>query len=78
MLKRIILKAIRLYQVSLSPDQGWFKAYYPHGFCRFYPHCSEYGYQAIDKHGILKGGIKTSWRILRCNPLSKGGHDPIK
>jgi uncharacterized protein len=78
MLKNSLLKVIRLYQKTLSPDTGWFKVYYPHGFCRFHPHCSEYSYQAIDKHGILKGGIKAIWRIMRCNPLSKGGHDPIK
>lgn len=78
MFKKIFLKAIRLYQRTLSPDQGWFKAYYPHGFCRFHPHCSEYSYQAIDKYGILKGSIKAFWRILRCNPFSKGGHDPLK
>jgi len=78
MLKTIFLKTIRLYQKTLSPDSGWFKIYYPYGYCRFYPHCSEYGYQAIDKYGILKGSAKTTWRILRCNPLAKGGHDPIK
>jgi len=78
MFKRLILKTIRLYQKTLSPDQGWFKVYFPHGFCRFHPHCSEYGHQAIDKYGVLKGGAKTIWRIARCNPLSEGGHDPIK
>jgi uncharacterized protein len=78
MFKKILLKTVRLYQKTLSPDTGWFKIYHPHGFCRYYPNCSEYSYQAIDKHGSLKGLIKTSWRIMRCNPLSKGGHDPIK
>ena len=78
MLKIIFLKIIRLYQKSLSPDQGWFKYYYPHGFCRFHPHCSEYGYQAVEKYGVLKGLIKTISRILRCNPLSNGGYDPLK
>ncbi len=78
MLKNILLKIIRLYQKTLSPDSGWFKTYYPYGFCRFHPHCSEYGYQAIAKHGVIKGLAKTTWRILRCNPLSSGGHDPVK
>lgn len=78
MLKTIFLKIIRLYQKTLSPDQGWFKIYWPHGFCRFHPHCSEYSYQAIIKHGILKGSFKASWRIIRCNPFSNGGYDPIK
>lgn len=78
MFKKIALLTIRLYQKTLSPDSGWFKVYFPHGYCRFYPNCSEYGYRAIDKYGILKGGLKTLWRILRCHPLSSGGHDPIK
>ncbi|MFA6307541.1 MAG: membrane protein insertion efficiency factor YidD [Patescibacteria group bacterium] len=78
MLKTLVLKTIRLYQKTLSPDQGWFRIYFPHGFCRFHPHCSEYGYQAIHKYGVLKGGAKTTWRVVRCNPLSKGGYDPIK
>jgi uncharacterized protein len=46
--------------------------------CRFYPTCSEYGIEAISKYGILKGGILTTWRILRCNPFSKGGYDPVR
>lgn len=46
--------------------------------CRFDPYCSEYMYQAIDKHGILKGGLRGVWRIFRCNPFSKGGYDPVK
>lgn len=76
-MKKIFLKIIRLYQATLSPDTGWFKIYYPNGFCRFHPHCSEYGYQAIDKYGVIKGGAKTAWRVVRCNPLSSGGHDPV-
>ncbi|MBU1202611.1 membrane protein insertion efficiency factor YidD [Patescibacteria group bacterium] len=77
-MKKLVLKLIRLYQKTLSPDTGWFKVFYPHGYCRFYPHCSEYGYQAIDKYGLLKGGSKAVWRVIRCNPLSSGGHDPVK
>jgi putative membrane protein insertion efficiency factor len=46
--------------------------------CRFYPTCSEYSIQALEKHGVIKGGIKSIWRILRCNPLTKGGYDPIE
>ncbi len=77
MIAKILLKLIRLYQRTLSPDTGWFQVYYPHGFCRFHPHCSEYGHQAIAKHGAGKGILKTSWRILRCNPFNKGGYDPL-
>ncbi|MDP2812419.1 MAG: membrane protein insertion efficiency factor YidD [bacterium] len=78
MLAKILLKLIRIYQKTLSPDSGWFKVRYPQGFCRYYPHCSEYGYQAIEKHGVIKGGLKAFWRIIRCNPLSSGGFDPLK
>jgi uncharacterized protein len=78
MLKYTLLKLIRLYQKTLSPDSGWFKVYYPHGYCKFYPHCSEYGHQAIDKHGALRGGVMTIWRVLRCNPFTSGGQDPVK
>jgi putative membrane protein insertion efficiency factor len=46
--------------------------------CRFYPTCSEYAIQAIEKYGILKGGAKAVWRILRCNPFNKGGLDPLE
>ncbi len=77
MLKTVLLKIIRIYQKTLSPDTGWFKIYFPHGYCRFHPHCSEYSYQAIEKYGVFKGVIKSFWRILRCNPFSKGGKDPI-
>jgi hypothetical protein len=46
--------------------------------CRFYPTCSEYGIEAIAKYGVIKGGFMAAWRILRCNPLSKGGYDPVR
>jgi putative membrane protein insertion efficiency factor len=64
------LALIRAYQATLS------KAMAPNS-CRFYPSCSHYGYQAIYKHGIIKGGWLTVWRILRCNPWNPGGYDPI-
>lgn len=66
---------IRLYQHTLSPDHGFFKSLFTHGYCRFYPSCSEYGYQVIKKRGLLVGVPKTIWRILRCNPWNKGGVD---
>ncbi|PIT88559.1 MAG: membrane protein insertion efficiency factor YidD [Candidatus Magasanikbacteria bacterium CG10_big_fil_rev_8_21_14_0_10_36_32] len=66
---------IRLYQKTFSPDHGFTKTIFPHGYCKFHPSCSEYGYQAIHKYGILVGFLKTGWRILRCNPWSKGGID---
>lgn len=76
--KIIVLKSIRIYQATLSFDYGIFKHLFPNGYCRFHPTCSEYGYQAIEKYGVIKGGIIAFIRILRCNPFSKGGYDPIK
>jgi len=73
-----VLKMIKIYQKTLSFDHGMPSVLYPHGFCRFHPTCSEYGYQAIEKYGIIKGGLLAFWRILRCNPWSKGGNDPVK
>ena len=45
--------------------------------CPYVPSCSAYGYEAISKYGAVKGGLLTVWRILRCNPFSKGGYDPV-
>jgi len=76
--KIFVLKLIRIYQKTLSFDHGVFRHLFPNGYCRFHPTCSEYGYQAIDKYGVIKGGFMALWRILRCNPFNKGGHDPVK
>ena len=70
-----VLWGIRFYQKTLSPDHGPLKRFYKHGYCQFYPTCSEYGYQAIKKKGLFVGLPKAGWRILRCNPWSKGGVD---
>lgn len=76
--KKLIMWLIKVYQKTISPDHGYFKFLHPTGYCRFFPTCSEYGYQAVEKYGIIKGGIMTIWRILRCNPWNKGGNDPLK
>ena len=64
------LGLIRFYQMTLSKT-------IPAGTCRFYPTCSHYGYQAIVKHGIIKGSGLAVWRVARCQPFSKGGYDPV-
>ena len=72
-MKKILVKIINFYQKAISP---FFSNLGIH--CKYEPTCSEYMKQAINKHGSLKGffiGIK---RFLRCNPLSKGGYDPLK
>ena len=76
--RRFFIFLIRIYQKTLSFDHGPLKFFYPHGFCRYSPTCSQYGAEAINKYGIIKGGVMTCWRILRCNPWSKGGCDPVK
>lgn len=75
--KNLVIGLIGLYQVTLSPDHGWFKARYPHGFCRFYPSCSEYTKQTIIKFGLLKGGYLGFKRILKCNPFIQPAIDLI-
>lgn len=65
-----LLALIRLYQRTVS-------RLLPAGTCRFYPTCSHYGYEAIAKYGLLKGGFMAVWRVLRCQPFHPGGHDPV-
>ncbi|MBT4722606.1 membrane protein insertion efficiency factor YidD [Candidatus Falkowbacteria bacterium] len=75
--RNIVLLLIRLYQKTLSFDHGPMRHLFPQGFCRFHPTCSAYGYDAIKKYGVIRGGMKASWRICRCNPFNKGGNDPL-
>lgn len=68
-MKRPLIWLIRFYQRAISPLSQ--------PCCKYYPTCSNYGLQAIERFGALKGGLLTLWRILRCNPFSKGGYDPV-
>lgn len=67
--QHILRGAIRTYQLTLRPLIGC--------NCRFYPHCSEYGMEAVAEHGALRGGWLTARRVLRCNPWHPGGYDPV-
>lgn len=75
--RRLVIFFIRLYQKTISFDHGVLKALYPNGFCRFHPTCSEYAAQSIEKKGLIKGSFMIVWRLVRCNPFSKGGIDPV-
>jgi len=68
-MKAIALITIRAYQYLLSPVLP--------PACRFYPSCSEYAYQAVQRHGALRGGILAARRVLRCHPFHPGGYDPV-
>lgn len=77
LLRQTILKTIKIYQKTFSPDHGIFSSVTIYG-CRFRPTCSEYFYQAVEKYGIIKGSYKGWKRVFRCHPFSKGGYDPLK
>lgn len=68
-MRKIAISIIRFYQKYISPLKR--------PCCKYYPTCSEYGVTAFEKHGFLKGFVLTFYRILRCNPFSKGGYDPV-
>ncbi|MCL5009340.1 MAG: membrane protein insertion efficiency factor YidD [Patescibacteria group bacterium] len=75
--KNLLLGLIGLYQKSLSPDHGWFKHQHPHGYCRFYPSCSEYARQAVTKHGAVRGSGLSAMRLLRCHPWAQPKIDNV-
>ncbi len=68
-MKNIAIKMIQFYQRNISPMKTT--------KCPYFPSCSCYGLEAIEKHGVLIGGGLALWRILRCNPFSRGGYDPV-
>ncbi len=68
-MKKILIAIVKFYQKYISPLKP--------PICRFTPTCSHYAIDAMEKHGAFKGLLLSFWRILRCNPLSKGGDDPV-
>lgn len=69
-MKKVTINLIRFYRKNISPLKT--------PCCRYVPTCSQYAIEAIEKHGAFRGSLMAIWRILRCNPLSKGGYDPVK
>ena len=70
LLRRAVTLPIRAYQYAISPMFG--------ARCKYYPSCSEYAVQSIERYGILRGLVLAGWRLLRCNPFSRGGYDPVE
>ncbi len=77
-LAQLTIFFINLYQKTLSPDHGLCRVFYPYGFCRFFPSCSEYGKRTIQKNGFKKGLILALFHVLKCNPFKTGGYDPVR
>ncbi len=69
MFQKLVLSCLRFYKHWISPGLP--------SSCRFYPTCSEYAMQAIEKHKLAKGSFLAVKRILRCHPLNPGGYDPV-
>jgi uncharacterized protein len=69
LLRELVLLPVRLYRAVVSPLLG------PR--CRYYPSCSEYAVDAVRDYGAARGFVLAAWRVLRCNPLSGGGVDPV-
>jgi len=70
LMKTFVLAAIHLYQKTLARA-------FPPNTCRFYPTCSHYGYEAVEKYGVIKGGWMALKRVARCQPFNPGGYDPV-
>lgn len=70
MIQRFMLWCIHFYRRQLSPRKS-------KPCCRYFPTCSRYAVTAIERYGAVKGGGLAAWRLLRCNPFSKGGYDPV-
>ncbi len=65
----LLIGSVKFYRKAVSPLKT--------PCCRFTPTCSQYAIEAIETHGAFKGSLLSIWRILRCNPLSRGGYDPV-
>ena len=66
---RVVLYLLRGYKWVLSPMLS--------PACRYVPTCSDYAMEAVDRYGVLRGGLMAMWRVMRCHPFVKGGYDPV-
>ena len=69
-LRELVLLPLHLYRRVISPALG------PH--CRYQPSCSDYALEAVRTYGVIRGGLLAAWRVMRCNPWSRGGVDPVR
>ena len=69
-MNRILIFFVRIYQYTLSPMLGQ--------RCKYYPSCSNYAIDALREYGAIRGAGMAAWRLLRCNPFSNGGYDPVQ
>ena len=69
-MKKILVASIIFYKKHISPYKGT--------KCPYYPSCSDYAVEAVERYGSFKGSFIAFWRIIRCNPFSKGGVDPVR
>jgi uncharacterized protein len=69
-MKRLVIKAVQGYKRLISPMLP--------PACRYIPTCSEYAVEAVERFGVVRGGLMAIWRVLRCNPFVKGGVDPVE
>jgi uncharacterized protein len=67
--KFVALQLLRGYKWAISP-------LFPPA-CRYVPTCSEYAIEAVERYGVLRGGLMSAWRLLRCHPFARGGYDPV-
>lgn len=68
-MKRVLIALLKFYKREISP-------FLPNA-CKYTPTCSEYAMEAIEVHGAFRGSLLAAWRLLRCNPFSRGGYDPV-
>jgi len=68
-MRKIFIRLIRFYQKNISANTS--------PKCKYYPTCSNYAVEALEIHGFFKGTLLAVWRVLRCNPFSAGGYDPV-
>ena len=68
-MKRTVVTLLRGYKWALSPLLP--------AACRYVPSCSEYAMEAVERYGVLLGGLRAAWRVLRCHPFANGGYDPV-